>query len=67
MTKDEAQRAVEAELAGLNLKTPMSQVEMLVFCEKMYARLDFKSKRTDRLSEIRGWAERWEAMWLRKE
>jgi hypothetical protein len=64
MTKDEAQRAVEAELAALNPKTPMSPVEMLKFCQKMYARLDFKSKRADRLSEIRNWAERWEAMWL---
>jgi hypothetical protein len=66
MTKDEAKRAVEAELAGLNPKTPMSPVEMLLFCQKMKVRLDFKSRR-DRMSEIRGWAEGWEALWLPKE
>jgi hypothetical protein len=42
----------------------MTTAEMLVFCQQMYDRLQFKSK-SDRLQDIRGWAENWQTTWLR--
>ena len=64
MTKDEAKRAVEAELQARQLSKPMTSTELLTFCQEMYGRLQFRS-RSDRLQDIRGWAENWQAMWFR--
>ena len=54
MTKDEARSAVEAELRSRKLTTPMKLEELNVFCEQMYKRLQFKSKKrtTGRHSEM---------------
>jgi hypothetical protein len=44
MTKDEARRALEAELRSRKLAKPMTLEELNVFCEEMYKRLEFKSQ-----------------------
>ena len=64
MTKEEAKKAVEAELRDRNLATQMTPSELLSFCQEMYGRLQFRTK-SDPLSDIRIWAERWQDMWLR--
>lgn len=64
MTKDEAKSAVEAALRARKLTKAMTASEMLIFCQEMYVQLQFRSK-SDRLSDIRGWAERWQSMWFR--
>jgi hypothetical protein len=43
MTKDEARRALEAELRSRKLVKQMTLEELNVFCEEMYKRLEFKS------------------------
>lgn len=63
MTQDEARRAVEAELQARKLSKPMTPAERLTFCQEMYNRLQFRS-RGDRLQDIRGWADNWQALWL---
>ena len=60
MTKDEARRAVEAELRSRKLTTPMTLEQLNVFCEEMYKRLEFKS-RSERLVDILKWAEGWQS------
>jgi hypothetical protein len=57
MTKDEARRAVEAELRSRKLTTPMTLEQLNVFCEEMYKKLQFRSK-TERLTDILKWADR---------
>jgi hypothetical protein len=42
MTKDEARRALEAELRSRKLAKPMTLEELNVFCEQMYKQLEFK-------------------------
>jgi hypothetical protein len=37
---------------------------MQQFCQRMLARLEFRSKGGP-MSDIRQWAERWEAVWFR--
>ena len=51
MTKDEARRAVEAELQSRKLTKPMTLDQLNIFCEEMYKRLQFKSK-SERLADI---------------
>jgi hypothetical protein len=65
MTKDEAKAAVESELRKRRLTKRMTPAELLTFCQEMYSHLQFKSK-SDRLQDIRSWAERWQSMWLRE-
>ena len=60
MTKDEARRALEAELRSRKLVKPMTLEELNVFCEEMYKRLEFKSDR-ERLVDILKWAEGWQS------
>lgn len=60
MHKDDAKRAVEAELQSRNLPKPMTLEELNLFCEEMYKRLDFKSE-NERLTDILKWAEAWQA------
>jgi hypothetical protein len=60
MTRAEAQSAVETSLRARQPTKRMTATEMLEFCHRMHARLQFRSK-GDRLADIRRWAERWEA------
>jgi hypothetical protein len=64
MTKDEARRAVEAELQSRRLTKPMTLDQLNVFCGEMYKRLHFESK-SERLSDILKWAEDWQSKNLR--
>jgi hypothetical protein len=63
MTRKEAESAVRSELSARKLTKNESPAEMLSFCQEMYERLQFRSK-SDRLSDIRAWPERWESTWL---
>ena len=60
MTKDEARRALEAELRSRKLVKLMTLEELNVFCEEMYKRLEFKSDR-ERPVDILKWAEGWQS------
>jgi hypothetical protein len=60
MSKDEARRAVEAELQSRNLTKPMTLDQLNVFCGQMYKRLQFKSE-SERLADIVKWAEGWQS------
>jgi hypothetical protein len=60
MTKDEAKRAVEAELRSRKLTKPMTLDQLNVFCGQMYKRLQFKSE-SERLADIIKWAEGWQS------
>jgi hypothetical protein len=60
MTKDEATRALEAELRSRKLVKPMTLEELDVFYEEMYKRLEFKSH-SERLVDILKWAEGWQS------
>jgi hypothetical protein len=51
MTKDEARRALGAELRSRKLAKPMAIEELNVFCEEMYKQLEFKSH-NERLTDI---------------
>ena len=64
ITRAEARREVWAELRKRNFSKRMTPVELLQFCQEMYERLEFRT-RGDRLSDIRNWAEAWQAQWLR--
>jgi hypothetical protein len=64
MTKEEAKVAVHAELRSLQLAKPMDAADLLSFCIRMHNSLQFRTK-SDPLSDIRGWAENWQALWLR--
>jgi hypothetical protein len=63
MTKDQARAAIVAALRARKLTKPMTPVGMLTFCQEMHGHLQFRSR--DPMQDIRGWAERWQAMWLR--
>jgi hypothetical protein len=60
ITKDEARRAVEAELQSRKLTRPMTLEELNIFCGQMYKRLQFKSE-SERLADIIKWAEDWQS------
>jgi len=59
-TKDEARRALEAELRSRKLAKPMTLEQLNVFCEEMYKQLEFKSE-SERLADILKWAEGWQS------
>jgi hypothetical protein len=63
MTKDEAWRALEAELRSRKLVKPMTLEELNVFCGEMYKRLEFKSD-SERLADILKWAKAWQSKYL---
>jgi hypothetical protein len=65
MTDDEAKSTVEEKLRKQQLTKPMSETEMMRFCDAMLRYLELPSKRA--LSDIRGWAESWQATWFRTE
>jgi hypothetical protein len=58
LTRAEARSAVEASLRARGAAKRLTPVEMLQFCRRMHARLQFRSK-GDRMSDIRQWAEPW--------
>jgi len=64
MTKEEARVAVHAELRGRKLTKPLGSADLAIFCKEMGKRLEFRTQ-TEALSDIKGWAEKWEALWLR--
>ena len=59
MTKSEAKSTVEEKLRKQQLTKPMTETEMTVFCQAMLRNLELETKGA--LSEIRGWAESWQA------
>ena len=63
-TKEEAKRAVEAELIRRKLTKPMTASEVLQFSQEMYVQLEFDSA-TDGWQDIRTWVENWQAKRLR--
>jgi hypothetical protein len=60
MSKEDAELAVKSELRARKLTKPMTPTELLMFCQEMYNKLQFRSK-SDRLSDIRVWTERWQS------
>jgi hypothetical protein len=60
MSKEDAEAAVKSELRARKLTKPMTSAEVLMFCQEMYSKLQFRSK-SDRLSDIRVWTERWQS------
>ena len=63
MTADDARRTVEEKLRKQQLTKPMTETEMAAFCQAMLRYLELKSKSA--LSDIRGWANSWQAKWFR--
>jgi hypothetical protein len=63
MADDEARRAVEEKLRKQQLTKPMTETEMAAFCQAMLRYLELTSKSA--LSDIRGWANSWQAKWFR--
>jgi hypothetical protein len=63
MTDDEAKSFVEEKLRKQQMTKPMTQTEMTRFCDAMLRYLELPSKSA--LSDIRGWAESWQAIWFR--
>jgi hypothetical protein len=64
LTKEEAKVAVHAELRSRNLTKPLGSADLLAFCKEMHGRLEFRTQ-SEALSDIKVWAEKWEALWLR--
>lgn len=64
MTKEEAKVAVHAELRSRNLTKPLGTADLLIFCNEMRGRLEFRTQ-SEALSDIKAWTENWEALWLR--
>jgi hypothetical protein len=64
MSKEDAEAAVKGELRARNLTKPMSAAEVLMFCQEMYDKIQFRSK-SDRLSDIRAWTDRWQSTMFR--
>jgi hypothetical protein len=63
MTNDEAKLEVEAKLRKQQLTKPMTGREMTRFCDAMFRNLEMNN--SERLSQIRGWAESWQSTWFR--
>ena len=63
MTREEARVAVHTELRRRNLTKPLDSADLLAFCQEMDGRLIFDSQGKP-LSDIKAWAENWEALWL---
>ena len=64
LSREEAIGETEAALCALKLTGPLTPTEMHQFCQKLTARLLFKSE-SGRLEDIRCWAENWQDFWLR--
>ena len=64
LTKEEAKVAVHAELRSRKLTEALGPTDLLAFCEEMRRRLEFRTQGVA-LSDIKTWAEKWEALWLR--
>ncbi len=64
MTREEARVAVHAELRRRRLTKPLGSADLLAFCQEMDRRLAFRTPGNP-LSDIKVWAEKWEALWLR--
>jgi hypothetical protein len=65
MSDDEAKGFVEEKLRKQQTTKPMTETEMTRFCDAMLRYLELPSKRA--LSDIRGWAESWQAKWFQTE
>jgi hypothetical protein len=63
MTNDQAKLEVEAKLRKQQLTKPMTAREMTRFCDAMFRNLEMNN--SERLSQIRGWAESWQSTWFR--
>jgi hypothetical protein len=63
MANSEAKSTVEDKLRKQQLTKPMTETEMTAFCQAMLRNLELDTKGA--LSEIRGWAESWQATWFR--
>jgi hypothetical protein len=63
MTNSEAKSTVEDKLRKQQLTKPMTEKEMTAFCQAMLRNLELDTKGA--VSEIRGWAESWQATWFR--
>jgi hypothetical protein len=59
---DEAKSDVEEKLRKQQLTKPLTEKEMTAFCEAMVRNLDLSPGSQ---SVVRGWAESWQARWLR--
>lgn len=64
LTKEEARVAVHAELRSRNLTKPLGAADLMAFCKEMGGRLEFRTQ-GEALSDIKGWTEKWQALWLR--
>jgi hypothetical protein len=62
MTDEEAKDFVEAKLRKQQMTKPMTEREMTRFCNAMFK--NWEMNNSDRLPEIRGWAESWQAKWF---
>jgi polyhydroxyalkanoate synthesis regulator phasin len=63
MTDDEAKSFVEEKLRKQQMTKPMTDREMMRFCDAMLRYLELPSKRA--LSDIRGWVQSWQSTWFR--
>jgi hypothetical protein len=63
MTDDEAKGEVEKKLRKQQLTKPMTEMEMTRFCQAMLRYLELHTESA--LTDIRGWAESWQAIWFR--
>jgi len=63
MTDDDAKAIVEEKLRKQQLTKPLGETEMARFSAAMLRDLELKSENA--LSNIRCWAERWQATWFR--
>ena len=65
MTKDEARRALGAELRSRKLAKPMTIEELNVFVRRCTNQLEIKSH-NERLADILKWAKAWQSKNLRR-
>jgi len=59
ITKAEAKRQVEAELQSLKLQRRMTDLQMMVFCQRMAGSLDFRTA-SSKYRIIRSWVQDWQ-------
>jgi hypothetical protein len=63
MTREEARAAVHAALRRRNLTKPLGDADLAIFCKEMERGLEFRTESAT-LTDIKLWAEKWEALWL---
>jgi hypothetical protein len=61
-TNDEAKSEVEEKLRKQQLTKPLTEREMMTFCEAMVRNLELNN---GALSDVRRWAQDWQSTWLR--